>query len=164
VGALIKHGWLRGFGPAGWIKGIRARRLFCSNRGSRPGCGRTVSVFFDCVLNRLSLTTSLLWRFLVAGLRMSIKSAWESLPSSASRSLTTAYRIHRRVRMDMPRLRSELTRIHPPPEAISSSDPFAALVTHLESILVKDGSGSDPIATLQARSQRHFFAIPDPAS
>ena len=25
-------------------KAVRARRVFCSNRGSRPGCGRTIIV------------------------------------------------------------------------------------------------------------------------
>ena len=135
AGALIKHGWLRGFGPLGWIKGIRARRLFCSTRGSRPGCGRSVSVFFTEVLPRLSLTSALLWSFLAAIVRRprtSILAAWQSLPTTVSRSPTTGYRIHRRLRHSMPMLRTALTRLHPPPtEVVSGDDPLAALVAHL---------------------------------
>ena len=43
VGALIRHGCLGGL--ADGKRTLRARRVFCSNRQARPGCGRTVSVW-----------------------------------------------------------------------------------------------------------------------
>ena len=44
VGTLIRHGALHGFGD-GSRPTLRARRIFCSNRTQRPGCGRTISVW-----------------------------------------------------------------------------------------------------------------------
>jgi hypothetical protein len=65
VGTLIRHGYLCGFDDRSpQRKTVRARRIFCSNRNARPGCGRTVSVWIADKIRRLSLTTAALWRFL----------------------------------------------------------------------------------------------------
>ena len=54
AGALIRHGSLVGFDDTSpRRKTLRARRLFCSNRGRRPGCGRTVSVWFAVNVRRI---------------------------------------------------------------------------------------------------------------
>ena len=67
VGTLIRHGFLRGFDESNpRRKTLRARRVFCSNRQARPGCGRTFSVWCADKIRRLSLTTGCLWRFLQA--------------------------------------------------------------------------------------------------
>ena len=66
VGCLIFHGFLYGFDDhSPPRKTVRARRLFCSNRHRRTGCGRTVSVWFADKIRRLSLSTGRLWRFLL---------------------------------------------------------------------------------------------------
>ena len=46
VGTLIRHGVLTGFDDSSSRRTVRARRIFCSNRHRRCGCGRTVSVWF----------------------------------------------------------------------------------------------------------------------
>jgi hypothetical protein len=67
VGALNRHGFLYGFDETSPRRvTVRARRVFCSNRNARPGCGRTFSVWLADKIRRLSLTTSTLWRFLQA--------------------------------------------------------------------------------------------------
>ena len=43
---------------------MRARRVFCSDRNARRGCGRTFSVWIADKIRRLSLTAGGLWRFL----------------------------------------------------------------------------------------------------
>ena len=64
-GTLIRHGALYGFDDANpQRQTLRARRIFCSNRLARPGCGRTVSVWLADKIRRLSLTAGTLWRFL----------------------------------------------------------------------------------------------------
>ena len=65
VGALIRHGYLRGYDETNrQRKAVRARRIFCGNRNARPGCGRTFSIWCADKIRRLSLTTRCLWRFL----------------------------------------------------------------------------------------------------
>jgi hypothetical protein len=65
LGTLIRHGCLYGFDESSpQRKTLRARRLFCSNRQRRRGCGRTFSVWFADKIRRLSLTTRGLWQFL----------------------------------------------------------------------------------------------------
>ena len=46
TGLLVLHGFLRGYDESSpREKTIRARRIFCSNRNNRQGCGRTFSVW-----------------------------------------------------------------------------------------------------------------------
>lgn len=65
VGMLIRHGFLRGFDDGSPPRvTLCARRVFCSNRQARRGCGRTFSVRLADRIRRLVLTTGALWRFL----------------------------------------------------------------------------------------------------
>ena len=65
VGTLIRHGSLYGFDDSTpQRKTLRARRVFCSNRYRRRGCGRTISVWLAHKIRRLSLSTRNLWAFL----------------------------------------------------------------------------------------------------
>jgi hypothetical protein len=76
VGALIRHGYLRGYDDGSpQRKTIRARRIFCSNRNARRGCGHTFSVWIADKIRRLSLTTRWLWRFLQRAVAGSIAAA-----------------------------------------------------------------------------------------
>ena len=91
VGTLIRHGYLRGFDDSSpRQKTVRARRVFCSNRNGRPGCGRTFSVWCADKIRRLSLTSGCLWRFLkhaVAGsIAHAIRTSTTSTASSCSRT------------------------------------------------------------------------------
>ena len=55
VGTLIRHGFLSGFDDADpRRKSLRARRILCSNRNARPGCGRTFSVWAADKIRRLA--------------------------------------------------------------------------------------------------------------
>jgi len=57
VGALIRHGYLRGYDDSSpQRRAVRARRLYCSNRQARRGCGRTLSVWCADKIRRLSQT------------------------------------------------------------------------------------------------------------
>ena len=70
VGTLIRHGFLYGFDEHSLKrKTLRARRIFCSNRHRRRGCGRTFSVWIANKIRRLSITTRTLLTFLQRTLR-----------------------------------------------------------------------------------------------
>jgi hypothetical protein len=85
VGALIRHGYLRGYDESSSQRQtIRARRIFCSNRQARRGCGRTLSVWCADKIRRLSLTTGCLWRFLHRAAAGSIGAAIRSVDCQLS--------------------------------------------------------------------------------
>ncbi len=76
VGTLNRHGCLFGFDDQNpRQKTLRARRVFCSNRQARTGCGRTFSVWCADKIRRLSLTTGCLWRFLQLAVAGSLAAA-----------------------------------------------------------------------------------------
>ena len=77
IGTMNSHGFLRGnsiFGGSGMIRG---RRFFCSNRGYRPGCGRTVSILLQTMIHTFTVITALLVSF-VSGILAgtSVRAAW----------------------------------------------------------------------------------------
>jgi len=63
-GTLIRHGFLCGFDESSpQRKTVRARRIFCSNRNARRGCGRTFSVWIADKIRRRGLTPRAVLRF-----------------------------------------------------------------------------------------------------
>lgn len=78
---LILHGGLHGWDESGRIV-LRARRVFCSNRNARAGCGRTVSVWPADHIKGLKVTTSRLWQFLIKSVAGPIEAA--SVTSTAA--------------------------------------------------------------------------------
>lgn len=67
TGALIKHGFLRGYDQEHQLgKTVRAVRVFCSKRHRAIGCGRTFSVWIADKIKHLFLSADSLWQFLTA--------------------------------------------------------------------------------------------------
>jgi len=115
VGALIRHGSLTAFDDSSpRRKTVRARRLFCSNRHRRPGCGRTVSVWIADKVRRLSMTTRTLGTFLQRAVSGGIAAAIRATP--CPRSDRTWQRIWQRFDRAQSRLRTALWERGPPPE------------------------------------------------
>src|SRR5271155_5003818 len=80
VGTLNRHGCLYGFDESSPPrKTLRARRIFCSNRQARPGCGRTFSIWLADKIKRLGLTARALWQFLQAAVAGSVLAASRDL-------------------------------------------------------------------------------------
>lgn len=155
VGTLIRHGALYGFDDSNpQRKTLRARRVFCSNRYQRRGCGRTFSVWIVDKIRRLSLTTRTLWLFLqlavVAGIAAAIRVV------NCPRSDRTFQRIWQRFDRSQSAIRTALSRRGPPPPlpAEPARRPAAAQVlAHLQSTFPH---ADCPIASFQ-HSMRSFF-------
>jgi hypothetical protein len=93
---------------------LRGRRVFCSNRGRRGGCGRTFSIVLADVLPRHTLTASLVWQWLVKLLAgLSVKAAAEKLRLPFA--LETVYRLRRSLRQGLDKVRTRLCREQSPP-------------------------------------------------
>jgi hypothetical protein len=154
VGTLIRHGFLRGFDESNpQRKVVRARRIFCSNRNARHGCGRTFSVWLADKIRRLSLTTGSLWRFLQCAAAGSIAAAIRVV-ADCRRSDRTWQRIWKRFDLGQSKIRTALSAWRPPElPAKPSHRPAAQVLAHLQAAFP---DADCPIATFQ-HTMRTFF-------
>jgi hypothetical protein len=150
---LNRHSFLYGNDPFDCAKeAVRGQRVFCSNRGQRGGCGKTFSVFLADILPRHTLTATLLWQWLIQKLaRRSAKAAAEKahLPFA----LETVYRVGRKLRGCLDRLRTLLCREQAPP-ASAQADPVLQSAEHLQSVFPCQGC---PPAAFQLHFQVPFL-------
>ena len=92
-----------------------ARRVFCSNRQARPGCGRTFSVWLADKIKRLSLTARALWQFLQVAVVGGILAASRTLDCPLSDR--TMQRVWKRFDRAQSKIRTALCGRCPPPES-----------------------------------------------
>jgi hypothetical protein len=154
VGPLIRHGFLYGFDdskPTG--KTLRARRIFCSNRNARPGCGRTFSVWLADKIRRLSLTSTTLWQFLQRAATDGILNAVRAV--GGQRSDRTWQRVWTRFNLCQTKIRTALFGRCSPPDlpAQPPQRPAAQVLAHLQAAF----PGSHCPITAFQHSLRVFF-------
>jgi hypothetical protein len=137
VGTLIRHGFLYGFDEGSpQRETARARRIFCSNRQARPGCGRTFSVWCADKIRRLSLTAGALWRFLQCAVADGILVAIRGLDCQLSDR--TLQRIWKRFDRAQSKIRTALCSRCPPPQLLPrppanpAQQPAAQVLAHLQ--------------------------------
>jgi len=155
VGTLIRHGFLSGLNDACPPRQtVRARRIFCSNRRRRTGCGRTFSVWIADKIRRLSVTTRTLWRFLQLAVAGTIAAAIRAVDSPLSDRAWQ--RIWKRFDHGQSAIRTALLARGPPPAppTTPSRCPDAAQV--LAHLLATFPNANCPIAAFQ-HSIRAFF-------
>ncbi len=157
TGALNSHGPLRGYAEGDSAVVVRGRRVFCSNRARRPGCGRTFSVKLSAVLAGFVVRTLTLWLFasaVVCGATR--RGAWlgATRASGAQLSLSSGYRLWRRLRDAQSSIRARLCREAPAPGS-ASREPLAELMAHVTALV---GMGQrDPLAAMQLHLQHGAF-------
>jgi hypothetical protein len=158
VGMLIRHGVLTGFDDSNpQRKVIRARRIFCSNRHRRRGCGRTFSVWIANTIRRLSLTTRTLWTFLQHAVVGTIAAAISA--TNCPLSDRTFQRIWKRFDHSQSAIRTALTALlarGPPPELPAPSARRPAAAQTLAHLQVTFPHADCPIAAFQLAT-RSFF-------
>jgi hypothetical protein len=152
VGALIRHGFLYAFDDSNpHCKSLRARRIFCSNRHARPGCGRTFSVWLAHNIRRLGLTASALWRFLQNAVAKGIRAACRDCHSHLCDR--TLLRIWKRFKLAQCNIRAALFGRCPPPQLPAAHQPAAHVLAHLQAAFP---DAHCPIAAFQ-HTCRTFF-------
>ena len=149
TGWLIGHGWLRGYAERDGGLRVRGRRLFCSNRFRRRGCGRTVAVLLADVLPRLVVGALCLFRFVSRVVEGATRlAAWRS----ALRGVTSsrhAYRLWHHVVAAHGRIASALVQRCPPP-TFDGTHPIGQCLAHLDAA----GCGTSAFAGFQSLLQR----------
>jgi hypothetical protein len=159
VGTLNRHGVLRGYDEKSpRRKTVRARRVYCSNRNARPGCGRTFSIWLADKIRRLSLTTDCLHKFLKLVVANGIATAIRDLDCHLSDR--TLQRIWARFNHGQSKIRTALSTQCPAPQfpADAPGTPAAQVLAHLEAAF-PDSAFPDrncPIAAFQ-HTMRTFF-------
>ena len=154
VGTLIRHGTLTGFDDSSTRRTIRARRIFCSNRHRRSGCGRTISVWIADKIRRLSLTTRTVWAFLQRAVAGSIAAAIRDIKSS--RCDRTFRRVWARFRRNQTAIRTALLSRGPPPDGPAASFCRTAAAQVLAHLSATFPHAECPIAAFQ-QATRAFF-------
>jgi len=149
TGALVGHGLVRGYGERDGTRVVRGRRLLCSNRHRRPGCGRTFSILRADVIATFLVRAPTLYqlvRTVIAG--ASRRAAWR-VASAGAMSMSSGYRLWRRLGTAQVGIRTRLCRARPPP-ASTRSEPLAQMVAHLEHVFPE---ASCPLTAFQSRWQ-----------
>jgi hypothetical protein len=157
VGTLIRHGFLRGYDDSSPRRTtLRARRIFCSNRNARPGCGRTFSVWIADKIRRLGLTSGALWQFLKRAATAGIVAATRA--ADCHLCDRTWQRIWKRFNLAQSKIRTALSGLCAPPEppprlpAEPAHRPAAQVLAHLQAAF----PDANPIAAFQ-HTLRTFF-------
>jgi hypothetical protein len=154
-GALIGHGFLRGYAECGSERVVRGRRFFCSDRYLGEGCGRTFSVTLTTVLAGFVVRTFTLWCFahvVLGGLTR--RAAWLGV-ARGTFSLSSGYRLWQRLQAEQSALRARLWREVPAP-ACAAREPLAQLLAHF-GVVLGGCDDADRFAAFQAHTQRGIF-------
>jgi hypothetical protein len=148
AGTLNRHGILMGYDESQRLV-LRARRVYCSNRHAQRGCGRTFSVWLADKIRRLSLSTTVLWRFLRQVIAGTLAAATRAM-AEHDRSDRTWQRLWKRFQLAQSSIRTVLLKRCPPPP-LSSDRPEAQVVAHLQAAFPR---AECPLATYQHSSHR----------
>ena len=130
VGHLIKRGFLRGYDQHHQLKKtVRAARVFCSNRSSAAGCGRTFSIWLAERIRRLFLSADCLWQFL-SGTADSANKLQTFCRLQSGLSDAAPYHLWRRFLRAQPAIRTALSRYCEPPR-MTAACPTQLTLAHL---------------------------------
>jgi hypothetical protein len=154
TGALILHGSLLGYSDNCEHRTCRGRRIFCNNRKLlKNGCGRTFSLCAADRITRLRPCATILWLFFT--LAVSLGNTAQALRNSnASFSISSAYRLWKRLLNAQSQVRTALAGFCAPPSLPDTGKPAAQTLAHLQSAFPAVPS---PITAFQYQLQISFF-------
>jgi hypothetical protein len=151
-GFLILHGYLYGYSEYSAADRIkRGRRIFCSNRNKKMGCGRTFSFLMAAFIYKFTTSAQTVWRFL-NNVKNGMSPAQAARTTGTNMQKTAVYRIYKRFLFHQTRIRTFLMRVKDPPQ---TKHPDAAVQTlsHLATVF----GLSCPISKFQYHFQVSFF-------
>ena len=159
-GTLNRHGVLYGFDNTNdsnsQQRTLRARRILCSKRRqSRPGCGRTFSIWLAHKIRRFSLGTRTLLTFLQHAVVGTIANACKAV--NYPRSERTFQRIWKRFDHTQIRIRTALLGRGPPPESSAASARRPEATQVLAHLQASFPSTDCPITAFQLATRCSFI-------
>lgn len=113
TGNLIYHGYLFGISECRSHEITRGKRIFCSNRNKRTGCGKTYSFFLAQYIYRSILSTASAWQFLNAYKSgLSLEKAYSSLNPLCTISFDTFIRFWKKFKLNTSDIRTYILHHH----------------------------------------------------
>ena len=150
-GFLILHGYLYGYGVSVNSLIKRGRRIFCSNRNKKDGCGKTFSILKSVFIRNFVICADTLWSFLNKVKKGStLIAAFRETGSQMSN--TTCYRIFKRFMFNQPRIRTRLLNTKSPPDLTCVKSPVIQTIIHLEEVFQ-----NCPVSNFQHYFQTSFL-------
>lgn len=131
----------------------KGHRILCSKKGNCDGCGHTFSVYYSVVIINHNICAVTLWNLLSAVLE-NIPVYLIPLKKGIMLSITSAYRLWNKFKLNQSHIRSYITRITSPPKLSKEKLPEIQCITHLKSAF---SEGVCPIADFQYKFQISFF-------
>ena len=129
---------------------IRGRRIFCSNRNNRNGCGRTITILKVCFIKGLTFTAKTIWSLL-----HTLSKGFNKMASYTVRTVivsnTSLYRLFKRFKLCQSKIRTYLCSIPPPTD---SPDPMIQTILHLKQ---QFSTEQCPVSAFQYTFQTSFF-------
>lgn len=153
TGMLILHGYLYGLDEYR-SRSIKGRRVYCSNRNNRKGCGRTILYRIIDYLQRTLISTDMAWQFLEHILMgSSIENSYNSLDPQCELSLSTFFRFWRNFKLQTHAIRTSIADKFNL-KKISEPTQYRETLRHLSLLL--SGGSTNPVAQYQKVFQIPF--------
>lgn len=153
AGFLILHGYLYGYGEHDDSTIVRGRRIYCSNRHNKNGCGRTFCVLSASVLPKMVIGAQSLWRFL-DNVKHGLCLARAFRAAGCTMAQSSIYRLFKMFSLNQMRIRTFLSGVKDPPAAEHVQCPLIQTILHLNSVF---DTAVCPITEFQYRFQAPFF-------
>lgn len=152
TGCLILHGYLYGFTESDTAGKItKGRRIFCSNRNKKTGCGKTFSILMSGFIKNHIVSSQTLSRFLCS-IKDGKSKAQANRESGGKMKASTVYRIFNKFTYHQVRIRTLLSRRRPPPRIKHTKDAVIATIVHLQASFQ-----GCPVSQFQHHFQASFF-------
>ena len=152
-GMLVLHGYIYGQNEMRNTV-IKGRRVFCSNRYRRKGCGRTIAYCLANFIRQSFLCAKTAWKFLSEILKgSSIEKAYNSLNTSYTISISALYLFWNKFRLKTDTIRSAISN-HFLLSPSYANCPYRETIFHLEEVF--SNAYSNPIESYQRQFQRCF--------
>lgn len=150
-GCLILHGYLYGYSESSSGRIKRGRRIFCSNRKNKKGCGKTFSMLFSGFIPGRIIRADRLWDFLRRikdNIPVSRAFKEAKIPLAAS----SAHRLFKDFTENQPAIRTLLMGLKDPPALPDVENPALCTIIHLESVFI-----NQPVSAFQQHFNRAFL-------
>ena len=151
---LILHGFLRGYSETDVNTKIkRGQRMFCNDRKSSKGCGRTFTVYYVDVIKKFVIKAGSIWTLLRnIGKEMNKKKAFEAL--NLPFSIFNVYNLWNKFKKKQVELRTIILVKGNPPDTPGIDNPAIQTIKHLEDIFPGTGCA---VSEFQKTFQKSFF-------